>query len=268
MPVVDVSGTINGTGIATAAPALIVGPGATAQGAGVVANQVTLGVELDDALTGTSTVTGGTEHVYIFSGTAKGSGVLTDDTLGLLTGTALGVATVTGSVLRIVNVSGYISGAGQFVISAPEPLHGVAIVTAHMEVIHHRPPLSCPTIPVAAFQWGQVFQKLDLCISVTDNVCNPIGPVNISYTLFRVVKGCQLHQAGCADRVPVMCKVGTYYVTGCAGEGGQPGLWVVRWKYQRSFADPVIEKDMCYQVLDGVLSPRDTTDRNCKYGWW
>ena len=267
MALIDVGGTINGTGTATAAPALIVGAGATAQGTAAVANQLTVGVELDDALAGSSTVTGSTEHVYIFSGLVKGSGVLIDDTLGLLTGTALGVATVTGDAFKIINVSGYLQGAGQFAISAPEPIYGVGLITAFMEVIRHQPPLSCPTVPVVAFNWGQTFQKLDLHINVTDNVCNPVGPVDISYTLYRVVKGCQLHLVGCAGRVPAICKVGTYYVTGCAGEGGQPGLWVVRWRYKRSFADPVIEKDMCYQVLDGVLNS-DTTKRNCKYGWW
>jgi len=108
-----------------------------------------------------------------------------------------------------------------------------------------------------------------LSIRLTDFVCNPIGPVWIEYTLYQVVRGCQLKQVGCHSQRPATCKVGTYYATGCAGEGGQPGQWVIRWRYQRTFADPIIEKDMCYQVLDAVRGPvpGDTTVRNCKYGW-
>jgi len=266
LALIDVDGTISGTGTATGGVTMIIGAGASAVGSAAVSGPVEATVELDDILSGSGAATASPEYIYIFSGTAKGSGVLIDDTLGLMAGSAVGISAVTGDIIRVRQISGYIQGKGTFAVSAPEPIYGVATVTAFMEVICHPAPFECPTVPVATFNWGQMFQKPDLYISVTDNLCNAIGPVCISYTLYRVVRGCQLHQVGCADRVPATCKVGTYYVTGCAGEGGQPGLWVVRWKYQRSFADPVIEKDMCYQVLDGVLAG-DTAGRECKYGW-
>ena len=78
------------------------------------------------------------------------------------------------------------------------------------------------------FKWGQVFQRGDLPIFITDLANNPVSPFKVTYTLFYVGSGCA-RQVGPADRVPVQADVGEYYVSGVAGECAQPGDWLVEW---------------------------------------
>jgi len=181
---------------------------------------------------------------------------------------ASGTSSLTGNALKIVSMSALFSGFGNIGLSVPEPIFGFGILSGHAEVIHLPKPLCACTCscPPTAFSWMQDFQRGDLEICIIDRHGNPLKPAQVTYTLFQLVRGCQLVQVGCGERKPASSGFGRYYVTGTAGEGGQPGYWVVRWRFRRSFGEPCVEQDVNFQVQDAIAAG-DTTPRMCKYGW-
>jgi hypothetical protein len=98
---------------------------------------------------------------------------------------------------------------------------------------------------------------------------NQRGPVFIGYTMFMVSSTGILHQVGPTDRKPAKADVGKFYVTGTAGENGQPGCWAVRWRYQKTYSEPIVERLVQFRVVDAVLdcARPDPVPRHCKYGW-
>jgi hypothetical protein len=263
-----IDGTAVGTGTVTGAAAVNAVLGGTLAGGGSVSVPLVPDHNFGGTVVGSALVLGSVQRRMAFSGNPQGVGDLIDGTFLPLAGQAYGSALVQGTLLRRIGVSGYTGGTGRMVWSMPEPIIGIALVTAFVEVI--RVPSSCHLqCKAAEFRWMQTLGRGDIGICITDPVGNPIGPVFVSYTLYQVVRGCQLHQVGPERCCPPSSGVGKYYVTGTAGEGGQPGQWLVRWRYRKTFGSPVIEKDFCFQVLDAVLGPipGDTTQRVCKYGW-
>lgn len=173
---------------------------------------------------------------------------------------------------EIVNLWGFASGSSQLAISEPDRIYGAAVLTAHMEVLHTLPPVyQNPAKVGTRLRWGQPLGPHDLVLQLLSNRGTPMGPVCISYTMYQVTSGyCTPVQVGVGNRKPGTMKLGCYYATGVAGECGQPGLWVIRWKYQRTFGEQPIEKDCYFYVLDSVLCPvpGDTLIRNRKMGWY
>ena len=101
------------------------------------------------------------------------------------------------------------------------------------------------------FKWGYVFQRGDLPIFITDTAGNPVSPYKVTFTLFRYAKGaCSPMQVGPCDRTPVMADVGEYYVSGVAGQCGQPGDWFVDWKFQESFGSTFSGDRFGFKVFD------------------
>lgn len=237
-------------------------------GSGGISGTVLLRHLFGASFGGTGTVSGAAQRVLVFSGSPSGSASITDQFLFKASGSFSGTATVTGNATRIRSVGGYSFGSGAFKVSLPEPIQGIGTLLGLIEVTCVPPPV-CPPTPRTTVRWSQVLGNGDLVLCLTDKRGNPVGPVFIGYTLFQVVRGCQLHQVGCSDRRPATAKLGTYYVTGTAGEEGQPGSWVIRWRFRRSFAEPIVEQDFCFRVVDAVLCPvpGDTLCRVCKYGW-
>lgn len=268
MALIDLNGTATGSGGASGPLALVLGVSAHVTGSAVPTATNHPVHTIRAVLSGVGTSSAAWQRVMSFSGSPSGSGDVLDGLVIPLAGIATGHGSLTGTFVRTQEVSVFAHGSGQFNISVPEPVYGIAIVTAFMDVVCVPRP-ACPHETVATFRWGHTFQRGDLSICITDRFGNPVGPVCITYTLYQVVKGCQLHQVGCATRHPAMAKLGSYYVTGTAGEGGQPGPWVVRWTFQRSFGGSTVQEDFCFQVVDAVLAPipGDTTQRVCKYGW-
>lgn len=120
------------------------------------------------------------------------------------------------------------------------------------------------------FRWRDVFQQGDIEILLEDRFGNRRDPVFIGYTMLMAAPTGVLLPVGPEDHKPARASTGRYYVTGTAGEGGQPGcFWAVRWRYQRSYGEPIIEVIGQFRVLDTVLAhdPHDITQRKCKYGW-
>lgn len=124
---------------------------------------------------------------------------------------------------------------------------------------------------IGEFRWNQTFGKGDLEICIKDRFGNQRGPVFIGYTMFMVSSTGILHQTGPTDRKPAQADVGKFYVTGTAGENGQPGCWAVRWRYQRTYGEPVYEQLQQFRVVDAVLDHDRPGEhhvrRHCKYGW-
>lgn len=124
------------------------------------------------------------------------------------------------------------------------------------------------------FRWGQVFQRGDLPIFITDNAGNPLDPHKITYNLLYQPRrhhnlcsappshhsghfpghhsGFPNHAvvAGPCHRIPVQAALGEFYVTGCAGQGGQPGQWFVRWVIQEFFQGTLMSETFGFDVFD------------------
>jgi hypothetical protein len=109
------------------------------------------------------------------------------------------------------------------------------------------------------FRNGQVFQRGDLPIYITDTYGNPLDPYSVTYTLLFQPKkhyvdrpAVPLHSlvAGACGRTPVKAAIGEYYVTGCAGGCGQPGQWYARWVIQEYFQGPLMEETFGFEVFD------------------
>lgn len=122
---------------------------------------------------------------------------------------------------------------------------------------------------IPPFRWNQTFGKGDLEICLKDRFGNQRGPVFIGYTMYTVSSTGILHQVGPTDRKPAQADVGKFYVTGTAGENGQPGCWAVKWRYQMTYSVPIQESIVQFRVLDAVLDcdRPDHLRRHCKYGW-
>lgn len=137
------------------------------------------------------------------------------------------------------------------------------------------PIVDCVPLPVNAivsshktFAFMQFLERGDLPIYISLS-SGPVSPYQITFTLFEVRSDHSLRQAGASGRVPAQGVVGEYYVTGRAGDLGQPGRWLIRWEYQHTETSPVQVKEMCFYVQDAVLadSPLDVIIRAQKYGW-
>lgn len=239
--------------------------GGTTTGSATVGSSVALNHEITDPLSGSSNVTANAFGLFNVSGLVVGSGDLVDARLADLAGVADGNSVVLGDLLRQIGVRGFVRGNGLVALSMPEPIYGIGKVVAYMDIVHVPPPIcEVPTVS-AVFRWGHIFTKGDLEFSILGGGI----PVSISYTVFQIQQGCTWRQIGPSGRVPVSSGAGCYYITGTAGECGQPGLWVVRWCYQRTYNDPVMEEDCYFQVTDAVTCPvsGDDLERHCKYGW-
>jgi hypothetical protein len=265
----DIDGTATGSAVLSGPLAVFAAATGTVTGSASASTTPFVDHELLETLLGSAVVTASTQQVFDVSGFVVGQGLLIDARLLDLSGVALGSGIASASATRVIGLSGYTFGVSHVAFSVPEPIYGFAVVTAYMDVIHVKPPV-CQTPQVSTkFRWGHTFTRGDLEICVVGAGGNPLGPVCMSYTLYKVVQGCQPIQVGPSGRKPARSGVGCYYVTGTAGECGQPGLWMVRWRYQRTFGDPVVEKDCHFLVLDSVLwpVPGDNLLRECKFGW-
>lgn len=122
---------------------------------------------------------------------------------------------------------------------------------------------------IGSFRWNQTLGRGDLEICLQDRWRNQRGPVFIGYTMFMVSPTGVLHQVGPTDWKPAQWDVGKFYVTGTAGENGQPGCWAVRWRYQKTYSEPIVEQLVQFRVLDAVLDcdRPDHLRRKCKFGW-
>lgn len=125
-------------------------------------------------------------------------------------------------------------------------------------------PKSSPGI----FAFGYVFQRGDLPIYITDPAGNPASPAVINYTLFAYPKGSACaFQTGPANRTPVSAGVGSFYVSGVAGECGQPGRWYVQWNWAESVNSPMNQDTFGFVIFDSALGFKPSGNSS-KFGWF
>lgn len=114
------------------------------------------------------------------------------------------------------------------------------------------------------FRWGQVLQRGDLPLFITDDTGNPASPFKVQYGLFYYpAKAHCPQQVGPCDRTPVMADVGEYYASAVIS-CGQPGDWFIEWRYQEVFEGPWVACRQGFKVFNpsaycgnlGVIPPR------------
>jgi hypothetical protein len=269
MALIDVDGMVLGSAALSGQLGNLVAFAGATSGSSDAAASIGIDHLLSEAVAGTALVSGAPGGLINLSGATSGASQVTYGSLSELAGTAAGASQLDGQLERIIELRGFAVGSSLVITSEPERILGIAVVSGFMEVICTPYPV-CQTPQVQLYlRWGQQFGPDNLSICITGNQGNPLGPVCISYTLYQFQPGCALKQVGPSGRKPGNSSVGCYYATGTAGDCGQPGLWLIRWLYQKTFGSQFIERDCYFYVLDSVLCPvpGDTLPRACKYGW-
>lgn len=248
MALIDGSGETTGLTTVTGAAALLLGPGGLAAG--------------------TSTVTGTAGRYLLFTGQIHGTSVLEADLTTPVAGTAAGSGDATVTGVRIQRASGQIQGTSRLTWSYPYPIHGISSMAGVIEVQCHFPPINAIVAEPKTFRYMQLLQRGDLPVYIS-NAAGPVTPVRVTYTMYQLRPDGSRKQVGPSGRTPVKGVVGEFYATGRAGELGQPGSWILRWEWQRTYQSVIQYKEMCFQVFDAVLAAdsRDVTVRCKKYGW-
>ena len=214
---------------------------------------------------GSGVLTGTAGVLQLLSGTAAGLG-----TFGIPpqtgSGTTAGAATVTGDASRIIGAAGAARGSGVLGWTGPLPMYGTSALTGNLVSEVAPLPISASST-TKALRWGETFQEDDLVLTLRAGGL-PVMVQSVSYTLYQVVNGYP-HRVGPPIRVPGTSGLGVFYAIGKIGEGGQPGDWVVLWRYQRFSFSGIIEVEFPFTVQDAVLAadPHDSTVRIEKYGW-
>ena len=183
-----------------------------------------------------------------------------------LVGTLSGVGGVSGTLDRIVRLSGRLAGQGSLQWSYPTPFCGSSSLSGFLTVYTHTV-YEATTCPSKCFRYLEFFQRGDLAVYIR-NAAGPISPVRVVYTIYQKRPNGTRFQVG-PSRLPVRGDVGEFYATGRAGEGGQPGDWVIIWEFQESLQVKPQTVEMTFRVSDAVMAndPRDATVRCRKYGW-
>jgi len=244
----------------------------SATGSGTTSGSLAVSARLQGATSGSGTVSGASLYRdLVFSGSTIGFAEVFLNPVGNFSGTTSGVGTTFAPALvRTRALSGRTGGKGDTVSSDPLPILGAGFTHGYLDLVTVLPPVLCPPAAPPTFRLGQILTRGDLSLVLTGPTgLERISPYEVSYTFYRVLSGDTLAQVGPSGRTPVAAGVGEYYATGAAGEGGQPGDWVVAWAYRRSFGAPLIYESHPFRVVDAVLGPisGDPTNRVTKYGW-
>jgi hypothetical protein len=229
-------------------------------------------VPLQGALAGSGDLTPASPtKTLLVGGHARGRGDLLDpytiDRGGVVTGS--GDLTATYVVRKDFHES--LLGVGRVVLSLPDPLRGSGRTAAYVEVARNLIARPCSRTKHGSIEvrWGQMLTRGDLPLYLDEGPMRPFAPYLLSYTLYLIREGGYAQQVGASGRTPVMARVGEFYATGEAGVGGQPGLWRITWKWQRSAGMPFETYSYNFRVTDAATlnDPNDTTPRCRKYGW-
>jgi hypothetical protein len=241
----------------------------TALGGASAAGAVTVNFNLGASFLGSSTASAAVGVNYISSGTALGSSFGLQQLIeaaGEAQGSssaALGVGVV------IMNATGVAQGSASANLSAPLPAQGTSFMSAHGEVSRPLPPVEAKLCCPKAFNWLQLLQRGDLALYLCNGDAGGVGVVHITYSFIQVRPDGSRQKVGPQERIPVRGRVGEYWATGLAGESGQPGCWVIEWRYQVSTGDPICVVEQPFRVLDAVMraNPKSQLDRKIKFGW-
>lgn len=248
MAVVDASGTAEGTSTASATEAVF-----------VVCSLAFEGGSFVEAIGGIRQIVSGT-----FVGESAFAWSYGVDAAATFTGEAF-VACDAGV---IVEAKALAVGRSRFSYEPPQVIRGWSSFIIRTVVDRHLPSLRATTLGPKSFRWLQPFQRGDLPVLIYDQGL-PSVPYRVTYNLAQLRPDGSRRYVGPRERVPASGDTGEFYVTGCAGESGQPGQWVIEWKFQRTPQAAVETAEMRFQVLDAVATadPRERLSRKTKYGW-
>jgi hypothetical protein len=215
----------------------------------------------------------GVVQTIILGAQMVGAGTLQDRLLITLEGVLNGAGSIAGTANQIFGARPLpLIGAGSLHDSLPLPMFGFGTLQGFFDVQRIPRPF-CPPRILKTFRYGYILTRGDLELRVCDASGNPYAPVVVLYAFYQIVPGGQRMLVGPPNRRPAVDnsqgKVGRYYATGTAGELGQPGEWVVVWRFQRSWWTPTETLEEHFKVVDEVTSgdPGAGYGRRCKYGW-
>ena len=262
---VDVSGTVNGYGTLTGNPRLVYYVGGSAIGFGTLSGVPVQRLLTGGTVEGAGTTTGNPGLLYSLGGQTTGFGTLEDQLELIFSGTTVGSGNIEGGLWRIRSLVPFpVVGSGTLEDISPLPMVGWGDLRGYVDVIR----FPCPFPPrFKTFRWNHTFQIGDLELHTKDAVGLPYSPVVVLYTLYNVLHGGVPVVVGNPNRRPVQQGVGYYYVTGTAGEGGQPGEWIIEWRWQRFWYEQPRTYREKFDVHDAVLAGECYPGRKCKKGW-
>jgi hypothetical protein len=215
----------------------------------------------------------GVIQTIILGAQMRGSGTLQDKLLIALSGVLSGAGAISGTISQIYAAHPLpLVGSGGLHDSIPLPLNGFGTLSGFAELVQVPRPF-CPPRHDKVFRFGYILTRGDLELRVCDAAGNTFAPVVVLYAFYQIVAGGQRMLVGPPNRRPATDtsggKVGRYYATGTAGELGQPGEYVIVWRYQRSWWTPTMTFEEHFKVVDEVTSgdPGALNGRCCKYGW-
>jgi hypothetical protein len=226
-----------------------------------------IGHRLQGAILGSADVEGAAPYrSVIVSGNIHGVGTLSLRETNL-SGAIIGVGSTTAVLHRSRMLHGHISGTSLVTYAQPMPIICGCNLSAYLEVVRVPAPLSCKS-SIRTLRLGQMLQRGDLGIWITQIGKGAISPYRVTYTLYQGLPGCVPKLIGPSDRYPAQGDIGEYYATGIAGDGGQPGRWRIVWRYQLTYGGPVLEEAMCFMIQDAIAagSPPPTCTR--QRGWF
>lgn len=266
------SGTVDGAGDLGATLAFVYAFAGTADGAGdVLGAPITVHL-VSGALDGAGDLSGPLWRQIILGGQTHGAGTLQDEWEAEVSGTLLGTGTLAGTLYRVSLLLPLpLVGSGTLGDSLPLPMVGHGILSGYLDVTR----ISCPLQPapvVKSFSWNYEFKPGDLTLNTREATGVPYSPIMVVYSLYRILPGGARVIVGPPNRRPAQRDVGSYYVTGTAGECCQPGCWMVQWRWQRFWYEQPRICEQYFRVLDAVLAAQvtgiyDGIPRVCKKGW-
>lgn len=237
----------------------------TASGSSSASGQAAITFGLSETVNGASSAScvGGINSIN--SGQFLGSSEMLWDFFQDGAGTALGSSTASGSGHVLKSGRGVFAGTSFMVQSTLLPIWGTSFMSMAPQVQR----LTKPSLSgQKTLRWNQLLQRGDLAIYFREG-SGGISPIVVVYSLYFIRSDGSRQPVGPQNKSPVAGDVGEFYVAGRAGESGQPGCWVIEWKYQISTAHLLEVVEMPFLVLDAVLAqdPFDITDRRVKFGW-
>lgn len=243
----------------------VVDGGSTMAGSSSTSVGGTVIFHFDESVSGSSDMSVAGGVLYIGSGYFLGSSTFEWDYVQDGASSMAGSSSMTGNGYVIKNGGAIILGTSSLTQATLYPVWGTSFASMNPLVVT---PVRAITMGPKTFRWMQLFQRGDLSIFFCDGD-GTVAPIQVVYSLYFVRLGGTRRPVGPPNREPVSGDFGEFYAVGSAGAGGQPGNWVIEWKYQRSIFHPVEVVEMPFMVLDAVLAqdPYDITDRKVKFGW-
>lgn len=240
----------------------------TADASSMVSSDAAVRVARSLIFDGSTAFVGSAGLVQLTSATARGGSLFRWDYAALASATFAGAAVAEAAGSVRVEAKALARGSSRFFYNVPLEMTGASQLSVVPVVDRQLRPLRGITLGPKTFRWLQPLQRGDLSVLICDRHA-PFGPYRVTYSLLQLRPDGSRRYVGVRDRVPASGGLGEFYATGRAGESGQPGQWVIEWRFQRSPDSAAQSVEMPFQVLDTVAGCVDLNGcpRKAKFGW-